>query len=162
MCCLVLLVLPCLSASLDFLHVINAACSPAPLALVRFHSYRCLGRRKPLACVQASADCLRCLQAVALRPVLHGPSFGSNPNVDRPYIAALVTKALAGPAAAAAASPGVAGSAAQQHADPAAGVSSSSQVPAWSCKAADAAAAVDLQRVLQLSDQLGPHADWVR
>jgi hypothetical protein len=101
---------------------------------------------------------------MALRQVLPGPPFGSNPKVDRPYIAALVNKALAGPAAVAAAadSPGAAGPAAQQNADAAAGVGNSSVLPPWSCKAADAAAAVDLQRVLQLCEELGPPADWVR
>jgi hypothetical protein len=113
---------------------------------------------------------------MALRPVLPGAPFGLNASVDRPYIAALVTKALAGPAAAAAAaaSSGAAISAAEQRVgtlanasvgaagDAPAGFNSSSAVLPWSCEAAEMAAAVDLQRVLQLCDELGPPADWVR
>jgi hypothetical protein len=102
---------------------------------------------------------------LALRPVLPGPAYGLNPEVDRPYIAALVTKALAGPAAAAASSSGTAGAGiGEVNVAAAAGVCAegSSDVAPWSCRAAEAAAAVELQRVLQVCDQLGTPADWVR
>lgn len=79
-----------------------------------------------------------------MRTILPGHAFGSVPAVDRPYIAALIIKALAGPAAATAT------------------VENSSRPAPWSCGAADAAAVVDLQRILDVCDQLGPAADWVR
>eukprot|EP00879_Flechtneria_rotunda_P002126 GHRR01002308.1.p1 GENE.GHRR01002308.1~~GHRR01002308.1.p1 ORF type:complete len:2960 (+),score=1151.97 GHRR01002308.1:374-9253(+) len=82
-------------------------------------------------------------QAMALRPVLPGPAFGSNPDMDRPYMAALSTKALAGAA-------GTAGAGDSQGCQP------------WSVGASDVAAAQDLQCSLAMCDELGPPADWIR
>eukprot|EP00882_Tetradesmus_deserticola_P006661 GHRQ01007014.1.p1 GENE.GHRQ01007014.1~~GHRQ01007014.1.p1 ORF type:complete len:836 (+),score=324.85 GHRQ01007014.1:510-3017(+) len=122
-------------------------------------------------------------QALALRPVLPDPGFGFNPKVDRPYAAALVTKALAGPAAAdgfgsapdagaraggavggssAGASAADAGAGSGADGSAGAGDAGRGVVPPWSCRAADAAAAVALERVLQVCNQLGPPADWVK
>lgn len=88
------------------------------------------------------------MQAAAVRQVLAGPPCGSNPDLDRRYAVARVTKALAGTAAS-----GVATDASSGR---------GSSVLPWQSGAEAAAAAERLNRVLAECDALGPVAEWVR
>lgn len=95
-------------------------------------------------CSQKQSPLLPNLQAAAVRPVLPGPAYGANPDLDRPYAAARIKKAMAGDAAAGAAATG-------------------REVPLpWQAGADAAASRASLERVLKECDALGPPADWIR
>lgn len=78
-----------------------------------------------------------------MRAALLGPPLGQNPEVDRPYVVALVAKALAG-------SPTLSD------------MSSEGLAAAWGPGGAESAAAAALQRVLLVCEEIGSAADWVR
>ena len=110
------------------------------------------------------------MQAVAVRAVLPGPTFGENPDVDRPYAAARVRKALAGTpsaaaaraAAAAASGRGTTSSSGSSGGDAGDGGSTKGVLLPWQAGADDVAAEASLQLVLKECDALGPPAEWIR
>jgi hypothetical protein len=97
-----------------------------------------------------------CTQAAAVRPILSGPPYGNNTDVDRAYVVARVKKALAGPAGI----PTQPTATGRSTAAP--GAHGDTVLSPWQSGADAAAVAVRLERVLAACDLLGPTADWVR